>query len=114
MTEVHVYPKAKKAFAAASTALVAGGIFCAFPLLLPAAMLATAGGALAWFSETSNWLMAVAIAAIATGWIWTGVQSWRTRRRPARSTLLVLSLATMTMALAWLWPVVEALICNTA
>lgn len=97
--------------ATASTAVVACGICCALPFVVPVAMLASAGGVLAWFSETSNWLTVVAVAAVASGWIWTGVQSWRTRRRPARSTLLVLSLATMAMAAAWLWPVVGALIC---
>lgn len=97
--------------ATASTAVFACGICCALPFVVPVAMLASAGGILAWFSETSNWLTAVAIATVASGWIWTGVQSWRAHRRPARSTLLVLSLATVTMAAAWLWPVVEALIC---
>ena len=104
--------RVSKALAAtASTAVVACGICCALPFVVPVAMLASAGGILAWFSETSTWLTAVAVAAVASGWIWTGVQRWRTHRRPARSTLLVLSLATITMVAAWLWPVVEALIC---
>lgn len=95
----------------ASTAIVACGICCALPFVVPVAMLASAGGILAWFSESSNWLMAVAVAAVASGWIWTGLQSWRARRRPSRSTLWVLSLATVTMAAAWAWPLVEAMIC---
>lgn len=112
MSEARVSPKTRKVLAAtASTAVVACGICCALPFVVPVAMLASAGGILAWFSETSNWLTAVAVAAVASGWIWMGVQSWRTHRRPARSTLLVLSLATITMAAAWLWPSIEALIC---
>lgn len=112
MSEARTPAKTRKALAViASTAVVACGICCALPFVAAVALLASAGGILAWFSETSNWLTAAAAAAVASAWLWTGVQSWRTHRRPARLTLLVLSLATTAMAAAWLWPVVEALIC---
>ena len=84
-------------------AVAACGVCCALPFVIPVAMLASAGGVLAWFGEGSNWLMIAAVAAIALGWIWTGLQSLRAHRRPARATLWVLSLATVSVAAAWLF-----------
>ncbi|ODT17193.1 MAG: hypothetical protein ABS35_26410 [Kaistia sp. SCN 65-12] len=103
MSSMTVKKKASVALAATGTAVVACGVCCALPFLVPVALLVSGGAVLAWFSEASNVVMAASVAAIGAGWIWTGVQSWRSGRRPARATLWVLSLATAIGAAALLW-----------
>jgi hypothetical protein len=98
------------AAALAATAAVACGICCVLPFALPAAVLAIAGGALAWLGGLYGWITLVAVLAVGAAWVWVGVQSWRTRKRPAASTLRVLGLATAMLALALAWPRLEPLV----
>ncbi|ODT81447.1 MAG: hypothetical protein ABS76_11410 [Pelagibacterium sp. SCN 64-44] len=93
--------------ATASTAALACGVCCVLPFALPAAILGSVGGVLAWFADAYRWLTPVAVVAVAAGWGWVGYQSWRSRRSPARLTIAVMVFATIMMAMAWVWPAFE-------
>jgi hypothetical protein len=58
------------------------------------------------------WMTALAAAAVMSAWLWTGLQILRTRRRPARSTLLSFGSATTLLALAIAWPSLEPIVVN--
>lgn len=92
----------------ASTAALACGVCCVLPFALPAAILGSVGGVLAWFAEAYRWLTPIALISVAAGWAWVGYQSWRTRRSPARLTIVVMLFATAMMAAAWVWPAFES------
>jgi hypothetical protein len=62
---------------------------------------------LAWFGQAQGWASLVAVALVATAWLWVALRSAQTRRRPARSTLLVLGLATLLLVAALAWPLFE-------
>jgi hypothetical protein len=91
----------------ASTAALACGVCCVLPFAVPAAMLGSIGGVLAWFAGAYLWLTPIALAAVGAGWGWVGYESWRTRRSPARLTVLVMTFATFMMVAAWTWPMFE-------
>lgn len=93
-----------------STAALACGICCVLPFAVPAAILGSMGGVLAWFAAAYAWLTPIALIAVAAGWAWIGYQSWRARRHPARLTVLAMTSATVMMAAAWIWPVFEAMV----
>lgn len=95
------------AAAAVGLGALACGVCCVLPFALPAAVLAVSGGVLAWLAGAHTWLTALAAAAVAAAWIWTGADTLRTRRRPAGSTLATLAGATLLLALAVAWPRVE-------
>ena len=69
----------------ASTAALACGVCCVLPFALPAAILGSVGGVLAWFADFYRWLAPVALVAVTAGWTWVGYQSWRSRRSPCTS-----------------------------
>ncbi|MBL6613636.1 MAG: hypothetical protein ISP45_06480 [Reyranella sp.] len=110
MTEAHAQgTKAASAVAAtASTAALACGVCCVLPFAVPAAILGSIGGVLAWFAEAYRWLTPIALVAVGAGWAWVGYQSWRTRRSPARLTVIVMTFATIMMVAAWTWPTIES------
>jgi hypothetical protein len=92
----------------ASAALAASGalacsICCVLPFALPAGVLAVGGGVVSWFAKATPWAMRIALLAVLAGWAWVIVQSFRTKRRPARSTLLTIALATLVFAAAAVW-----------
>lgn len=93
--------------ATASVAALACGVCCVLPLAIPAAMLGTFGGIIAWFAHAYSWLTPIAIAAVVAGWLWVAFQSRRSGKRPARATLLIMAFATAMMALAYFWPLLE-------
>lgn len=113
LTESEALPAGKTAGAVAvtaSTAALACGVCCVLPFALPAAMLASVGGVLAWFADAYRWLVPIAVLAVAAGWLWIGWQSWSTKRRPARRTLVVMAFATAMMVIALLWPAFEPIL----
>lgn len=93
--------------AVAATGAVACGACCVLPFALPAAVLAMTGGVLAWFGSLHAWITLVAAVAVITGWLWVGAQVRTTRRQPARSTLVVMAVATALLAVAVAWPKIE-------
>lgn len=91
----------------AATGAVACGACCVLPFALPAAALAMSGGVLAWFGGLHAWVTLAAAGAVVAGWLWVGAQVSASRRRPARSTLIVMTIATLLLALAAAWPGLE-------
>jgi hypothetical protein len=98
---------ARATAALAATGALACGVCCVLPFALPAAVLAVSGGVPAWFGSIKPWFTAVAVIAVASGWLWVALQTKRTRRRPARSTILTMSIATLLMLAAVAWPLIE-------
>jgi hypothetical protein len=81
---------------------------CVVPFALPAVILASAGGLLAWLAGAAGWTANLALIAVAGGWVWIGWESARTRAMPAKSTLYAMAAATLALALAFGWPLHEA------
>ena len=96
-----------------STGAVACGACCVLPFALPAAVLASTGGLLAWFASMHVWITGLAILAVIGAWCLIGWQTRRTRCMPAVSTLAVMVVATALMALAVLWPSIEGPLVRT-
>jgi hypothetical protein len=90
-----------------ATGAVACGACCVLPFALPAAVLARAGGVVAWFANMHVWITGLAVLAVLGAWAWIAWQTRRTRCKPAASTLYVMVAATALMAIAVLWPVIE-------
>ena len=104
--------RAEKRAAAVAAATGGGALLCAVccvaPFAVPPAVLAVAGGALAWFADAHMWVSTIALSAVAGAWLWIGIQSRRGGSRPAISTLIVLTVATFALALALTWSTFEA------
>lgn len=100
------------AASAAGTA-AAGALACAaccvLPFALPAAAMAVAGGALVWLASVHEEAIDAATALVAAGWVWVVWQSWRTRKRPAAATVLVMLAALAMLTLAYSWPAIESI-----
>ena len=87
---------------------VACGVCCALPFALPAVVLASTGGLIAFLAQASWWALYLATVMVAGAWLWVARDLKRTGKRPARSTVLTMSLATIALAAAMLWPLVGA------
>ncbi len=98
------------AAAVLATGALACGACCVLPFALPAALLAASGGALAWLGGLYPWATGAAALAVAAAWAWVGAQSLRNRKRPARSTMIVMAFATAASLAAVAWPRLEGLI----
>lgn len=96
--------------AVAATGAVACGACCVLPFALPAAVLAMTGGVLAWFGSLHAWIALVAAVAVIAGWLWVGAQMRTAQRPPARSTLVVMAVATALLAVAVAWPKIEPIL----
>ena len=90
-----------------STGAVACAVCCVLPFALPATLLAGTGTLLAWFVKMHVWVTIIAIVSVVFAWAWIAWQSRRTRRRPATSTLFMMAAATVLLAIAVLWPLIE-------
>lgn len=106
-----VQPQSNRAVGAvaatASTAALACGVCCVLPLAIPAALLGSVGGVLAWFASAHRWITPIAIVAVIAGWLWVAWQSRQTGKQPVRATLAIMGFATAMMVLAYLWPMFE-------
>ena len=106
-------PKAKTvagiAGAASLTALAAAACTgcCILPFTLPAAVLAVAGSSIAVLDHAHLWVSRLAIAIVAGAWLWIGWQIRRRGRRMARSTLVIMILASLLAGAAASWPLLE-------
>jgi hypothetical protein len=89
--------------ALAATGALACSVCCVLPFALPATLLAASGGVIGWFARATPWATGLAFLAVLAGWTWVAVASARTRRKPARATLLTLGLATAVFAAALAW-----------
>jgi hypothetical protein len=89
--------------ALAATGALACGVCCVLPFALPATLLAASGGIIGWFAKATPWAMRIALLAVLGSWIWVILQSVRTKRKPAPSTLRMLGLATAVFIAAMIW-----------
>lgn len=89
--------------ALAATGALACGVCCVLPFALPATLLALSGGIIGWLAKATPWAMRIALLAVFGGWTWAILQSVRTKRKPAQSTLLTLGLATALFVAAMIW-----------
>jgi len=95
--------------AAAFTALAAAACTgcCILPFTLPAAILAVAGSSIALLDQAHVWMTWLAVAFGAGAWLWIGWQAWRHSRRVARSTLVMMVLASLLAGGEASWPLLE-------
>lgn len=95
--------------AATTTAVgaIACGVCCVLPFALPAVVLAGTGGVIAWLGQAFWGALYSAGTLVAIAWAWVAVGSIRTGRRPARSTVRAMLVATVAVGVALLWPVLE-------
>lgn len=93
--------------AATATGALACAAGCILPFALPAIALASAGGVIAWLVQAQGWMMNLAVVAVAAGWIWVGWLSLRHKSRPTPSTFGAMTVATLMLALAAVWSVIE-------
>ena len=80
---------------------------CVVPLAFPVLALGASGAVLAWFAGAHMWITGVALLIVLAAWAWL---AWRTFRRGhplARSTVIMMTLSTLMLALALLWPRIE-------
>lgn len=99
----------KAAGAAALTAIAAATCTacCVLPFMLPAVVLALAGGSIAVLDHAHAWVTEFAMAMTLFAWLWIAWQARRTNRRIARSTLAIMIAATLLTAAAAARPVIE-------
>lgn len=90
-----------------STGAVACGVCCVLPFALPATVLASTASLLAWFVKLHVWVTILAIPSVVGAWGWIAWQTRRTRRKPATSTLFMMGAASVLLAVAVLWPLLE-------
>jgi hypothetical protein len=80
---------------------------CVVPLAFPVLALGASGAVLAWFAGAHMWITGVAFMIVLAAWGWL---AWRTFRRGhplARSTVIMMALSTLMLALALVWPRIE-------
>ena len=104
-------PRGTKAAATTAVTAAAGAVACAaccvLPFALPAAVLASLGGVLAWVDHIHIWTTPLAILAVVLAWGWIIGQSVRAGRKPAATTLFVTLAATVLAGMALAWAVLE-------
>ncbi len=95
--------------AATTTAIgaIACGVCCVLPFALPAVALAGTGGVIAWFGQAFWGALYTAAALVTLAWTWVAVITFRTKRRPAPSTLRAMLMATVALGVALIWPALE-------
>ncbi len=104
----------KAASTAVMTALAAAACTacCILPFTVPAVILASAGSTIAVLDHAHAWVTRLAVFAVACAWLWIAWQVRKTQRRAARSTIVVMVVATLLTAVAASWPVVETMAFN--
>jgi cytochrome bd-type quinol oxidase subunit 2 len=109
-----ITPAGKAAGTAAIAALAAAACTacCILPFTLPAVILASAGGTIAVLDHAHAWVTRLAIFAVACAWLWIAWQLRKTQRRAARSTVVVMIIATLLTTVAASWPVIEPVALN--
>ena len=95
--------------AATTTAIgaIACGVCCVLPFAPPAVALAGTGGVIAWFGQAFWGALYTAGALVTLAWTWVAVITFRTKRRPAPSTLRAMLMATVALGVALIWPALE-------
>lgn len=95
---------------ATSGAILGCAACCIVPLAFPVLALGASGAVLAWFAGAHMWITGLALLIVLAAWGWL---AWRTfgRGHPlARSTVIMMTLSTIMLALALMWPWIEPLL----
>jgi hypothetical protein len=102
-------PERAASAAAATVAVgaVACGVCCVLPFALPAVVLASSGGVLAVFAQAFWSALYLATIMVGGAWLWVFADTRRTGKRPARSTLTMMAVATTALGAAAVWPTIE-------
>ena len=102
-------PEGAASAAAATVAVgaVACGVCCVLPFALPAVMLASSGGVLAVFAQAFWGALYLATILVGGAWLWVFADTRRTGKRPNRSTLIMMAVATAALGAAAVWPTIE-------
>ncbi|WP_447737824.1 hypothetical protein [Rhodanobacter soli] len=96
------------ATATSATAVIACGACCVLPLAFPAVAATTMmGGLLGWLAGAHVWLTVLAAIAVTAAWLWVWRQSVKRKARLAGSTVGLMGLASLVLALALAWPHIE-------
>lgn len=95
---------------AGATAAVACGVCCVLPVAFPAIAAASAGGLVAWLGNAQRWATMLAGLLVMGAWVSVGQQSYRTKKKPAKATLGLMTVATALFALALVWPLIEPVV----
>lgn len=91
-----------------SASILSCAACCVLPLALPAAALAGAGATLSWFESASPWLRAASLVIVLVAWWMVWWQSARTGKSAARSTIILIGIATVLTIFSLLWePFIE-------
>jgi hypothetical protein len=92
-----------------ATAGVVGAcaLCCTLPVAFPAVALALFGGGVALLGPVHKAMTVAGLLAVVAAWTWVWWQSRRTGKRPAGVTLRLLAAATVLLAVALAWPLVE-------
>ena len=96
------------AAATAATAALACGVCCVLPIALPAVATGATGSIVAWFANAHGWMTSVAVALVVLSWVWVAGKSFRSKAKPAISTVWLMSFATLALVAAVLWPKFES------
>jgi hypothetical protein len=110
--EKHEFSAGKAARAAVATAsgVLVCSICCVLPIAFPAIGLAATGSTIAWLGRAQRSATMLAALVVIAAWAWIGLQSIRAKARPARTTLYLMVIATIILAIGLLWPRIEPLI----
>jgi hypothetical protein len=103
-------PGAKAAGAAAitlSTGAIACGACCVLPFTLPATVLASTGSVISSLVHMHWWVTALSVISVISAWAWLAWQIRRTGRKPAISTVAMMTVSTLFMTIAVMWPLIE-------
>lgn len=91
----------------AATGAVACAACCVLPLALPAVALAGFGSVLSVLAGALAWVTTLGVVTVAGAWAWVGLQSLRSRSRPAPWTLYMMGGAIALTMVAVVWPRIE-------
>jgi hypothetical protein len=97
---------ARVALACACGALACGGA-CVAPLMFPAVALAGTGVIVAWLASAHVGMTVLGSIAVAAAWLWIWRQASGFGQRPSQTTLYMMAIATLLLALALAWPLLE-------
>lgn len=80
---------------------------CVVPLAFPVLALGASGAVLAWFAGAHTWITGLAFLIVLAAWGWLAWRTFGRGHRLARSTVIMMTLSTVMLGLALLWPRIE-------
>lgn len=92
---------------ATTGAVLACAACCVVPLALPVLALGASGAVLAWFAGAHKWITGLALLIVLAAWGWLAWRTFRSGHPLAHSTVIMMVLSTLMLALALVWPRIE-------